>query len=145
MKALILFITLILLSGTALAATATSISGTITDYSTNEGAPNATVTVNCEHNGINTTKMVQTDSTGEYYAFYPALQCNVADKAFIYAEKDGQSNTGEGIVAYDQTCQINTAFINVTIPEFGLAAGAVALIGLVAGVTLLRKKGDQNE
>lgn len=143
MKLLILFITLILLSGTALAATATSISGTIIDYATSEGAADATVTVNCEHNGINTTKIVQTDSNGEYYAFYPAIQCNVADKAYIYAEKDGVSNVGEGVIAYDQTCQINTAFINVTIPEFGLAAGAVVLVGLVAGVTLLRKKGDE--
>jgi hypothetical protein len=142
MKIFILFIAFILLSASTLAATATSISGTIIDYSTNEGVADATVTVNCAHNGINTTKIVQTDSNGEYYAFYPAIQCNVADKAYIYAEKDGQSNIGEGVVAYDQTCKINTAFINVTIPEFGLAAGAVVLVGLIIGVTVLRKKGD---
>jgi hypothetical protein len=141
MKILILFIAFILLSTSTLAATATSISGTVSD-SNNQGVIDATVTVNCEHNGINTTKVVQTDSNGEYYSFYPALQCNVADKVYVLAEIDTYSNTGQGIVAYDQTCQINTAFVNISIPEFGIIAGSVALIGLVAGVAIMRRKNE---
>jgi len=141
MKLLILFIALILLSTSTLAATATSISGTVVDGNT-QGVMDATVTINCEHNGINTTQVTQTDDTGTYFAFYPAIQCNVDDKVYVFAEKDEQSNSGQGTVAYDQTCQINTAFVNVTIPEFGIIAGSVALIGLVAGVAIMRRKNE---
>jgi len=139
MKLYISFIVVLLLSASVMAAPSTSVSGTVKDGN-NQGVIGATVTVNCEHQGINTTKVVQTDNTGAYYAFYPSLKCNVADNVYISAEKDGQSNVGQGIIAYDQTCKINTAFIDITIPEFGLVGGAVILAGLVVGVTLLRKK-----
>ena len=135
-----LFSSILLTMATAAsAATLTVVSGTIT-YANSSIVDNAQVTVTCEHMGANTTKVVMSGVDGKYYAFYPALNCDTSDTVWVMADKDGAQGMNSGLVSYNKQCKINTALIDVQIPEFGVMAGGIALVGALAGLTVIRKR-----
>jgi LPXTG-motif cell wall-anchored protein len=76
---------------------------------------------------------------GKYYAFIPQLNCAVGDNVLVQAVKDDATGQNNGSVGYDEQCRINTALINVQIPEFGVIAGGLALLGAL-GVVIYRRK-----
>jgi len=103
----------------------TMVSGKVVDAS-NVAVVGTGVDVKCTHLGVDTIKTVTTDSTGMYYAFFNSLECNTGDT--VKAHTSGADDT-TGIVAYSRTCKINTLKLDLQIPEFGVIAGAVALVG----------------
>jgi hypothetical protein len=130
---------LVLLSVSTMAVTLTVVSGTITDQS-NAVVDGATVQVVCHHGSTDNTLTVTSGSDGKYYAFFPALQCNAGDTATVTATKGDASNSETGSISYLSSCRINVGIINVQIPEFGVIAGGVALIGAIAGFAIMRKR-----
>ena len=132
---------LVALTALASATPLTVVSGTITEANSSV-VDGATVTVTCEHSGINTTKIVTSGSDGKYYAFYPAMNCDAGDNVWVHADKGGSVGSNDGTVSYSRQCKINTSLIDVQIPEFGVIAGGVALIGAIAGFVIMRKRED---
>jgi hypothetical protein len=120
------------------ATTLTVVSGTITDNSA-AVVSNAAVTVTCTHGLVDTQKIVMSGVDGKYYAFIPQLNCAVGDNVLVQAVKDDATGQNNGSVGYDEQCRINTALINVQIPEFGVIAGGLALLGAL-GVVIYRRK-----
>ena len=117
----------------------TVVTGTITD-SNSSVVDGATVKVVCEHLGVNSTQIVSSGADGKYYAFFSSLDCNAGDTAWAFASKGGDDGSNSGVVSLLGRCSINVATIDVQIPEFGVIAGAVALLGAVAGFVIIRRK-----
>jgi hypothetical protein len=113
----------------------TAISGTVVDAS-NVAVNGASVAVTCTHLAVPTTKTVTTNSLGVYNAYFSSTECNSGDTAV--AHTDGAAdNTGK--VDFNKNCRINTLKLNLQIPEFGVIAGAVALVGAL-GIFVYRRK-----
>jgi len=119
----------------AIPAPMTMVSGQVTDAS-NAPVASANVAVTCTHNSVATTKDVVTDASGKYYAFFGSTECNTGDS--VVAKTSGADDQN-GVVIYNKSCRINTLKINLQIPEFGVIAGALALIAGV-GIVAYRRK-----
>jgi len=116
------------------ASSLTVISGTVYDGDGNV-VSDASITVEC--NGY--YKYATTDSNGNYQVVFPQSKCADEDTVTITAEKDGLgSNTNEGTVQGGE-CVVDTAIIDVTIPEFTVVAAGLALVGAVAGFAVMRR------
>ena len=142
-KILLGILALVVFSASVSATSLTVVSGTITDNS-NVNVADAAVTVTCTHVGVDnvsvdTVKDVVSGVDGKYYAFIPQLNCAVDDNVLVQAVKDDATGQNNGSVGYDEQCRINTALINVQIPEFGVIAGGLALLGAL-GVVIYRRK-----
>ncbi|HIH32501.1 TPA: hypothetical protein HA235_07390 [Candidatus Woesearchaeota archaeon] len=119
-------------------APATLVYGLIDD---GEGNPVAgvDVSVTCTHDSVDTTKDVASNGAGNYYAFFSPLECDDGDYVKVYAELGQATGEDDGIVSYGD-CQINTALVNVTIPELGVIGAGIALVGAIAGFAILRNR-----
>jgi len=113
----------------------TMVSGKVVDAS-NVAVNAASVDVTCTHNSVATTKTVITDASGMYYAFFGSTECNTGDT--VKAHTSGADDT-TGTVTYSKTCRINTLKLDLQIPEFGVIAGAAALVGAL-GIFVFRRK-----
>jgi len=139
-KLFIIIIAVLMLAVTIGIATAvvegpfTVISGQVTDE--NGAVDGAIVNVNC--NG-NDAEPVITGIDGMYYVSLSKAVCSVDDSVLVEASKDGAEGSNDGIVSYNGRCKINTSIVNVQIPEFGVLAGAAALVGAL-GIFLYRRK-----
>jgi len=120
--------------GAVSAAPMTLVSGKVVDAS-NVAVVGASVAVTCTHSSVPTTKTVTTDATGTYYAFFGSTECNVGDTVKAHTT-DAKDQTGT--VTYNETCRIGNLELNLQIPEFGVIAGAVALIGAL-GIFVYRR------
>ncbi|GIU70294.1 MAG: hypothetical protein KatS3mg002_1530 [Candidatus Woesearchaeota archaeon] len=129
-----IFAMFLLMVGFVNAAPTTMVYGQVTDGNGNpmQGVP---VTVTCNGNILNTT----TDASGMYYVFYPSLQCDVLDTATVEVTIGDTTYTGEGTVDFSKECRINIANVNLQIPEFGVVAAGLALIGAIAIFAIRRK------
>lgn len=117
------------------------VSGVVYDSDGVTPIDGASVTVTCEHDGINTTGYTVSGVNGEYlYQFLntPDLECDFGDAVFVNAEFEGMfgSNTGNACDSESQ-CPIPVAVVDVTIPEFGLLG---AMIVMLAGVGIVAYK-----
>jgi len=139
MKFFLIIIFLIAIGSAAAQSPLTAIGGTITDAN-NAPVAGATVQVVCEHNLVNSTNTGTTDSVGAYALYFLSLHCGIGDKVWITADKSSSHGTGTGIIDYNDNCHINSVMADVSIPEFGIVAGAIALIGLVSGVFIMRRR-----
>ena len=137
-KILLGILALVVFSASVSATSLTVVSGTITDNS-NVNVADAAVTVTCTHGGVDTVKNVVSGVDGKYYAFIPQLNCAVDDNVLVQAVKDDATGQNNGVVSYNSQCKINTALIDVQIPEFGVIAGGLALLGAL-GVVIYRRK-----
>jgi hypothetical protein len=134
-KLLISMILFILVAGFGLAYN-TQVMGTIYDASSNT-VSGADVSVTC--NSI--IKTTTSGATGEYLVTYPQADCGFNTTVYVTATKDDQTGNGQGLTCVDaKICYgIPVALVDVTIPEFTVIAGLVAVIGTV-GVIIYRKK-----
>jgi hypothetical protein len=137
-KILLGILALVVFSASVSATSLTVVSGTITDNS-NVNVADAAVTVTCTHGSVDTVKDVVSGVDGKYYAFIPQLNCAVDDNVLVQAVKDDATGQNNGVVSYNSQCKINTALIDVQIPEFGVIAGGLALLGAL-GVVIYRRK-----
>jgi hypothetical protein len=110
----------------------------ITGVVTNGGnpVPGAKVTVVCDNNARHDT----TDNTGTYLVQFPAKQCPAGDKATVVATKGKKGGTNSTTI--NQTSnKLNVNIVNVSLPEFGVAAGVGAsLIGGAAFMVVRRRQ-----
>jgi hypothetical protein len=117
------------------AVSATMISGKITLSDNVTPVVGASVKVTC--NAID--KLTTTDGSGMYYVFYTSTDCPNGSEVTTVATKDDMTGTSTGKVSLD-LCRINTAIIDVSIPEFGIVLGGVALVGAFGAFMVMRKK-----
>lgn len=95
----------------------------------------ATVTVDCNGN-------ILTDTSGEngtYYVVYSCAECNYLDNVNVQASKDDMSGSADGQMCDAQQCYFPLGIVDVKIPEFGVVAGLVAMIGAIGIVAYKRK------
>jgi len=137
MKALTLLMAFVLMVGFVSAAVDTVVTGTVYDGDGNE-VVGADVSVDCNGN----MKYDTSDSDGLYSVAYDLVDCAGGDYVEVAAEKDSVgSGSASGYVcdADEEECPFNVALIDVTIPEFGVLAGAVALIGALGIIAYKRQ------
>ncbi|HIH32500.1 TPA: hypothetical protein HA235_07385 [Candidatus Woesearchaeota archaeon] len=99
----------------------------------------ASVTVNCEHNGVNYTQYTLSLLDGSYQVVYfDNDECWVGDTAFVSAEYNGNTGSGTGPVCWDgEQCPIPIAIVDITIPELTMLG---AMIVVLAGVGIIAYK-----
>ena len=95
----------------------------------------AAVDVTC--NGV--TESTSTNLVGDYYVTFAPGVCYYNDPVSVNAVKDGAKGSNDGVMCSAGKCIIPITVIDVTIPEFGVMAGAVALIGAL-GIFVYRRK-----
>jgi len=125
-----------MVSATAIGTT--YVTGTVTDGS-NAPVANAAVSVTCMSESANTT----TDLGGNYLLLVNNPTCVSGSTAYVTATKDGVgagSNSGVVCTAgVEGDCDINVAFVDVQIPEFGVIGGALVLLAGIGIIAYKRK------
>ncbi|GIU70295.1 MAG: hypothetical protein KatS3mg002_1531 [Candidatus Woesearchaeota archaeon] len=120
----------------------TVVTGTVYDSSMNP-VSGASVTVVCEHNGTNSTQYTSSIMDGTYIAqFYnsPTIECGYGDQVWVSAEYNSMTGTATGYTCdVESQCPIPVALVDVQIPEFGVVAAGLALIGAIAIFAIRRK------
>ncbi|MGV8172321.1 MAG: carboxypeptidase-like regulatory domain-containing protein [Candidatus Woesearchaeota archaeon] len=111
-----------------------AVSGTVTDGNGNV-VPDADVDVTC--NGV--TESAVTNALGDYYVEFDAGVCYFDDPVSATATKDEVTGSNDGVMCNAEECFIPIGIVDITIPEFGLIAGAVALVGAL-GIFMYRRK-----
>jgi hypothetical protein len=116
----------------------TYVTGQVTDNSNNP-VSNVTLSIIC--NSEITTAI--TDGSGDYLVGLNDPTCGPGATAYVTATAYDVTNSGKvcnGPNKDDPQCEgINLALVNLQIPEFGVIAGAVALIGAL-GIFAFRRK-----
>jgi len=113
----------------------TLVTGTVYDKD-NKVVPGKDLTVTCTHDGVPTSKDVTTIEDGSYQVVFPKNACQT-DDVVVVSTTDDISNSGT--VTNNCNCVVNLAIIDLTIPEFGVIAGGLALVGAL-GIFLYRRK-----
>jgi hypothetical protein len=111
--------------------------GKVTDGSNNPVAGVA-LDINCDGELASTT----TDAYGLYVVGLDSPDCDPGDMAYVTATDYDVTNSGEVCNGPESNLQcdgIDLALVNLTIPEFGMIAGAVALVGAL-GIFMYRRK-----
>ena len=129
-------IALVLFSVYSVSATpvSTIVSGTIYQDSINNVVSDANVEVICEHDNLTYTLNAISESNGEYSVTYFGDQCALNDYVTVNAQKDGLVGSQDGSITMTHQLipglELDVGVINVPlVPEFGVIAGLVALIG----------------
>jgi hypothetical protein len=121
------------------APTLTVISGTVYEADNTTIVANAAVTVTCTHASVDYVRTATSAVSGSYGVVFPVSQCAVGDSVLVEAVKGSADGSNTGTVDHTGRCLVNTGIINVSIPEFGVIAGAIALIGAL-GIFVYRRK-----
>lgn len=124
-----------LLAGVATAAPMTVVYGQVVGSDGTTPQVGVNVDVTCTHNSVPTTRTVQTNGAGKYYAFFGSTECNVDDTAVAHTDGAGDVS---GEVDDNLQCRVGTLELDLQIPEFGVIAGAAALVGAL-GIFLFRR------
>ncbi|MGV8086887.1 MAG: hypothetical protein ACP5N1_04610, partial [Candidatus Woesearchaeota archaeon] len=95
----------------------------------------ASVDVTC--NDITESTVSNVD--GDYYVSFASGVCYFGDEVSVNAVKDEASGSNEGFMCQEEECDIPITVIDVTIPEFGIIAGAFALVAGL-GIIAYRRK-----
>ena len=136
---------LMLLMAIVAVLTVTSVSAIIPTYVTgnvywSDGVTpveGASVEVNC--NGFLRNDV--TDAGGNYDVEYSAIECSSGDAVSVTATKDDAEGTNDGdVMCHSQECPFDIAIVDVQIPEFGVVAAGLALVGAIAGFAVLRRR-----
>jgi len=112
--------------------------GTVTDASSLPVA-NAAVSVTC----VNESASTITDGSGDYIVALGNPTCVSGSTAYVTATKDGVgTGHNSGVVCTagkEGDCDINVAFVDVQIPEFGIIGGALVLLAGIGIIAYKRK------
>ena len=111
-----------------------AVTGTVYDQAHNN-VSGATVTVICN----NVTESTTSNIDGDYYVTFAPGICYFNDPVTVNAVKGSASGSNEGNMCSGEDCEIPVALVDVTVPEFGVIAGAVALIGAL-GIFVYKRK-----
>jgi hypothetical protein len=139
----LLYILLFVLALGFVAAYPAVVTGTITDSDSN-AVEGADVEVNC--NGNILTDVSKADGT--YYVVFDSTDCGYLDSLLIKAEKGGASGSTQENMCDTEQCDFaleitdddnDGGSADVTIPEFGVIASFVALIGAICIVAYGKK------
>jgi len=118
------------------AATPAAVTGTVYGPG-NTTISGATVTVTC--NSV-TEPSVFSDIDGSYYVIFNETDCGYNTPVTVSAVKGSESGTNTGLTcANAEDCEIPVALVDVSIPEFGVIAGAFALLAGI-GIVAYRRK-----
>jgi hypothetical protein len=128
--------------------TQTIIEGKITYSESEDLAGKASVTIICNHNGIDYTKTTTSVKNGymkgTYFVIFPQSQCSVGDEVIVIAEKDDLTGENEGLVKNYITgrcLDIDIAIIDVALaPEFGAVVGVLTILGALGMFFVVRRK-----
>jgi hypothetical protein len=136
MSRLAIFGMMFLLTIGFVSALNTQVLGTVYDASHNP-VIGADVSVNCN----DVLKTTTTALDGTYLVSYSKVVCGFNAPVHVVATKDDQTGENDGLTcaSVDDCEGIPVALVDVTIPEFGVIAGAVALIGAL-GIFMYRRK-----
>lgn len=114
----------------------TDVTGIVTD--SGNTVTGATVTVKCG----STTQTDTSDGSGTYLVSFTAGQCPPGSTVTVTAQKGAKTGSKHGTII-GITTKLNIGLVNVSIPEYGLAGGILAL-GLGAGVVVYtRRRAEQ--
>lgn len=113
----------------------TQVLGTVYD---GEG-PVSGAAVNVTCNAI--VKSTISDVDGTYLVTYPQEDCGFNTAVHVVATKDDLTGENDGLTCISsEICDgIPVALVDVTIPEFGIIAGGIALIGAL-GIFIYKRK-----
>ena len=111
-----------------------SVTGTVYDQDNNV-VVGADVDVTCN----DVTESAVTNALGDYYVEFDEGVCYFEDPVSATATKGEASGSEDGVMCDAEECFIPIAIVDITIPEFGLIAGAVALVGAL-GIFIYRRK-----
>ncbi|MGV8172322.1 MAG: hypothetical protein ACP5OA_06545 [Candidatus Woesearchaeota archaeon] len=111
-----------------------SVAGTVYDQDNNV-VVGADVDVTC--NGV--IESAVTNALGDYYVEFDAGVCYFDDPVSATATKNEVTGSADGVMCNAEDCFIPIAIVDITIPEFGVIAGAVALVGAL-GIFMYRRK-----
>lgn len=122
-------------------------------------AGKASITVTCDHVASNGTLMHYTKTAkssnshylkGTYLVTFPQEKCIVGDIVTVTATKNGLTGTNTGTVVdfikgrvREKCLDLDIALVNVNIPlvpEFGLVAGALTILGAAGTFFVVRRK-----
>ena len=138
---------LLLITAISLVSAKTLVAGKIYNSDFTSIVEGAIVQVTCIHNGVNSTNVTLSNSDGAYSAIFSEspMECTYNDTLSVHAFKAGVGeNTVSGIVSIDKDViglDVNIGIVNVPlIPEFGIIAGAIAVIGAVGIFFFVRRK-----
>ena len=135
---------LLIVSSIGFASAKTLIAGKIYNADYTDTVAGATVEVTCNGNLKTTTSL----SDGAYAVTYcesltgcsEDVTCNNGDSLSVYAEKGGLTGTKDGVINDDVIDEWDVAVVNVPlIPEFGLAVGALTMLGAVIAFFIIRR------
>jgi len=137
--AIIAVIAIAVFATNAKATVPAAVSGYI--YNTNNaGVSGATVDVTCDHSNVNTTLQTISDVDGSYLQIFDSDKCAFGDLVSVNAQKGNLAGSNDGAVCTAQDCSFPVALVDVTVPEFGVLAGAIALIGTIAVLVFMRRQ-----
>ena len=118
--------------------TLTVITVTVYQADSTTVVPSAAVTVTCTH-GTDFVRTTTSNGAGVYSVVFPASQCAVGDLVTVEAVSGSADGSNTGTVDHTGRCLVNTGIVNVSIPEFGLIAASVAVVGAL-GIFIYRRK-----
>ena len=123
----------------------TFVKGQITDPD-GEPVKGADVNVVCRHGEEDFSKSTTSHGkgVGKYLVYFSTEECDTGDLVKVCATKGEMSGCDSGKVeqwSKGRGAKINVATVNVVIPEFGLIAGIITLLGSGIGFWIIRKRG----
>jgi len=110
----------------------TEVTGIVTEHGNT--VTGATVTVKCGA----TTKTDMTDSSGTYLVSFTAAQCPPGSIVTVSAQKGSMTGSKQGRIV-GVTTKLNIGLVNVSIPEYGLIGGILAVV-LGAGAIMYTRR-----
>jgi hypothetical protein len=106
----------------------------ITNDNIEQPVDGATVDVYCNSNLLSTTSLPD----GSYAVKYVDCACKWGDSVTVTATKGSATGSNTGTVNWD-FAEVDISVVNVSIPEFGVIAASVAMIGALGGLVLFRR------
>jgi hypothetical protein len=115
----------------------TMITGVISTSDYKTPIAGADITVNCNE----ASKTTNSKADGTYFVLFDQEECDEEDTATVIAEKDGLTGSNSGVVHDGILGFLDVAVVNVPlVPEFGLIAGAMTILGAVGVFFVVRRK-----
>jgi len=110
------------------------VTGTVT-YGNGSIVPGADVDVTCN----NVTGTATTDLFGNYDVAFSSTDCKFGDPVSVTASKSPASGSNTGNMCAAGECEFPIGLVDVQIPEFGLIAASLAVVGAL-GIFMFKRK-----